>query len=43
MWTHWGLNWFSFQTQILQFAWISSNKIHSKTNIFDTLDLKIMK
>jgi len=31
---------FSFQTQILQFVWISSNKIHPKINIFHTLALK---
>jgi hypothetical protein len=31
---------FSFQTQILQFVWISSNKIHLKINIFHTLALK---
>jgi hypothetical protein len=27
----------------LQFFWISSNKIHSKTNIFHILPLKIVK
>jgi len=31
---------FSFQTQFLQFVWISSNKIYSKINIFHTLGLK---
>ncbi len=30
---------FSFQTQILQFVWISSNKIHPKIIIFHTLAL----
>jgi hypothetical protein len=34
---------FSFQTQILQFVWISSNKIHSKINIFHTLVLIFLK
>jgi hypothetical protein len=33
----------SFQTQFLEFVWISSNKIHSKINIFHTLVLKIVK
>jgi hypothetical protein len=33
----------SLQTQFLQFVWISSNKIHSKINIFHTLALKIVK
>jgi hypothetical protein len=33
----------SLQTQILQFVWISRNKIHSKINIFHTLALKIVK
>jgi hypothetical protein len=34
----------SLQTQIFwQFVWISSNKIHSKINIFHTLALKIVK
>jgi len=32
---------FSFQTQSLQFVWISSNKIHPKINIFHSLALKI--
>jgi hypothetical protein len=27
----------SFQTQFLQFVWISSNKIHSKINVFPNL------
>jgi hypothetical protein len=34
---------FSFQIQFLQFVWISCNKIYSKTSIFHTLTLKIMK
>jgi hypothetical protein len=34
---------FSLQTQFLQFIWISSNKMHSKVNIFRTLALKIVK
>jgi hypothetical protein len=34
---------FAFQTQFLQFVWISSNKITSKSNIFHTLALKIVK
>jgi len=34
---------FSFQTQFLQFVWISSNKIHSKINIFHTLVLIFLK
>jgi hypothetical protein len=29
---------FAFRTQFLQFVWISSNKIHSKINIFHTLN-----
>jgi hypothetical protein len=33
---------FSFQTQFLQFIWISNNKIHSKINIVHTWALKIM-
>jgi hypothetical protein len=32
---------FSFQTQFLQFIWISSNKIQLKINIFHTLALKL--
>jgi hypothetical protein len=31
------------KTQFLQFVWISSNKIHTKMNIFHTLALKIVK
>jgi hypothetical protein len=27
----------------LQFVWIPSNEIHSKVNLFHTLDLKIVK
>jgi hypothetical protein len=34
---------FAFQTQFLQFVWISSNKITFKSNIFHTLALKIVK
>jgi hypothetical protein len=34
---------FAFQTQFLQFVWISSIKITSKINIFHTLALTIVK
>jgi len=34
-----GSTYFSSQTQLLQFVWVFSNKIHSKINIFHTLAL----
>ncbi len=34
---------FPSQPNLFQFVWISSNKIHSKINIFHTLNLKIVK
>ncbi len=33
----------SFQTQFLQFVWISSNKIHSRINVFPHLSSKFFE
>jgi len=44
MWTHWGLiRLFHSKPKSFQLVWISSNKIHSKINVFHTLALTIVK